>query len=183
MPPTPRAHLPRPAAGWPGPSQPPRAASEPCPRAGCSAACPCWPRAGAAPHPSLPSARENQAGVSSMTRSQATPGRASVSSLRGGQGWPARQAQCPPPGRVYLISRLESASEGRLFFLAPGCGFPARSFFPGCLPGLTAKASAPAAAPVTARHGRSQERQPGQWGAQSGACLPGDPPATSTVSP
>lgn len=46
----------------------------------------------------------------------------------------AGRACSPAPGRVYLINRLESASERRLFFLAPAPGFPALSFFPGRLP-------------------------------------------------
>lgn len=52
-------------------------------------------------------------------------GRASVSPLHVAQPctWP-----CLSP------SPLESASETRLFFLAAAAGFPALSFFPGCLP-------------------------------------------------
>lgn len=72
---------------------------------------------------------------------QAAPGRASVSPLEGEHGWvagvpcPALRGHAARHLAVFIPSAAWKAPpKRRLLFLAPALGFPALSFFPGCLP-------------------------------------------------
>lgn len=92
------------------------------------------------------------------------------------------------PGTWPCLSRqhsLESGSEGRLFFLALGSGFPALSFFPGCLPGSRQRHPGPLLRlqpePGTAAWGAGEPPERA-WGCHRGCVCLGDPCATSTLS-